>query len=63
MEKSKFVIIGSIIFVVTQISLIFLLGDQFGIIGIAWALVIAAITEAVFLTIIFKFIIQKEKLV
>jgi O-antigen/teichoic acid export membrane protein len=60
MEKSKFVITGSLIFLVTQISLIFLLGNKYGIIGIAGSLVIAAILEAIFLTVVFKFKIQNK---
>ena len=55
MEKSKFVMMGSAIFLLTQISLIVLLGDIFGIIGIASSLVIAAIIEAIFLSVAFKF--------
>jgi len=48
-EKSKMVVIGSGIFLVTQISGIFLLGDLYGSIGMAWALVIGSILEATFL--------------
>ncbi len=53
-EKSKFVIIGSGIFLIIQISLIFSLGKVFEITGIAMSLVIAASVETVFLAVSFK---------
>ncbi|QDI88802.1 hypothetical protein Nisw_04325 [Candidatus Nitrosopumilus sp. SW] len=47
-EKSKFVIIGIILYLATQIPLIFLLGDLFSVYGIAAALVIAETIQAGF---------------
>lgn len=54
-EKSKFVIIGSVLFLIVQISMIFLLGDKYGIVGIASAIVFASIVEAIFLSVMYKF--------
>ena len=54
LEKSRYVIMGSTIFLGIQISLILLLGDLYGIIGIASAMVFASISEAVFLTVMYK---------
>jgi len=50
-EKGKIVLIGTGIYISIQISLIFLLGEIFSIQGIAAALVIAQIAEALFLFI------------
>ncbi len=55
-EKSKFVIAGSVIFLIVQISLIFSLGGIFGITGIATSLVIAAMVEALFLVTMYRYI-------
>ena len=54
-EKSKYVVIGSTLFLSIQISMILLLGDKYGVMGIASAVVFAAITEAVFLALAYKF--------
>lgn len=48
-EKNKFVVIGSGIYLTIQITLIFLLGELYSIIGVAVALVIASISETLFL--------------
>jgi len=53
-EKSKYLIIGSSLFLIIQISVILLLGDTYGIVGIASAITFASIAEAVFLTIMYK---------
>ena len=53
-EKSKYLIIGSSIFLIIQISMILLLGDIYGIVGIASAIIFASIAEAVFLTTMYK---------
>ena len=49
MDKSKIVVVSSGIFLSIQISLIFILGNIFGINGAAMALVIANSSQAVFL--------------
>lgn len=53
-EKSRYVIIGSLIFLGVQVLGILSLGDLFGIIGIASALVFASIAEAIFLILVHK---------
>jgi O-antigen/teichoic acid export membrane protein len=53
-EKSKIIVFGSAIYIVTQILGITILGKIYLIEGVAWALVIAAVFEAVFLIIISK---------
>ena len=53
-EKSKIIVFGSIIYIITQILGIMILGKIYSIEGVAWALVIAAVFEAVFLIIISK---------
>ncbi|WP_016939512.1 MULTISPECIES: hypothetical protein [Nitrosopumilus] len=54
-EKIKTVVIASAIFVVVQIVLIFILGEIYGILGLAVALVIANVAEAGYLSGIKKF--------
>jgi len=49
-EKNKFVVIGAGIYLTIQITLIFLLGELYSIIGVAVALVVAQISETLFLT-------------
>jgi len=51
---SKIVLIGSIVFLLVQISAIFMLGQIYGVNGIATALLIATSTEAIFLIIMNK---------
>lgn len=51
-EKSKFVMMGMLIYLATQIPLILVLGDLYGIYGIAASLVIAETIQALFLFII-----------
>jgi len=53
-EKSKFVIIGSSIFVLTQIALIVFLGSMFEITGLAMAMVVASTCESIYLVIMYK---------
>jgi O-antigen/teichoic acid export membrane protein len=56
MEKSKFVIIGSIVFLIVQIPTIILLGQNFGLMGIAISLVLAEAIQAMFYIILNKFV-------
>lgn len=58
--KSNIVLAGNGIFVLSQISLIILLGQIFGINGIALGMVISSISHALFYIIMHK-IIQKRK--
>lgn len=58
-EKSKFVLIGSAIFVFLQILLIVLLAKSHGVNGAAIAFIIGASSEAIFFAIVKKFIPQK----
>ena len=55
-EKSKLVIIGSIVFLVVQIPAIILLGENFGIMGIAISVVLAEAMQAMFYIILNKFV-------
>lgn len=55
-EKNKIIVFGSAIYIVTQILGIMILGEIYLIEGVAWALVIAAVFEAIFLIIINKLI-------
>ena len=48
-EKVRTVVIGSLIFIAIQIPLIFILGDLYGILGIATSLVLATVAEAGYL--------------
>jgi len=50
-EKSKFVVLGAVIFLSIQIPAIFVLGDLFGVGGIAASLVLSETVEALFLFI------------
>jgi len=61
MEKSKFVIVGSIVFVLVQIPTIILFGEIAGIIGIAISLVVAETAQAIFYIISNKFLMVKIK--
>ena len=51
-EKVRTVVIGSMIFIAIQIPLIFILGDLYGILGIATSLVLASAAEAGYLVVI-----------
>ena len=53
-EKSKFVLIGAGIYLITQISLIIILGELYGINGIAYSLIIALSLESIFLYFVKK---------
>ena len=61
MEKARFVIVGSIIFLIIQIPIIILLGEVLGIIGIAISLVLAETAQAIFYIISNKFLMVKIK--
>jgi len=58
LEESKFVLIGSIIFVMAQIVLILTLGQIYGIYGVTWAFVIANWIQSIYLFIIDRFKLQ-----
>ena len=58
LEKSKFVFIGSVIFLSTQIIGIYILSESIGIIGAGYALVIASIFQAIYLIISNKIILK-----
>jgi O-antigen/teichoic acid export membrane protein len=60
-EKSKLVIIAAIIFLGVQIPAIILLGEAFGVIGIAISLVLAETIQAVFYVISNKIFLVKVK--
>ena len=51
-EKSKFVMMAIIVYIATQIPAIILLGDLYGIYGIAAALVLAETSQAIFLLLV-----------
>lgn len=53
-EKSKLVIIGSMIFLAIQIPLIYLLGNLFSVEGVVFALVISEISQAIYYFIVNK---------
>lgn len=59
MEKSKYVLIGSGIFLIIQIPGIILLGIHFGIIGASVSILAGRIGEAVYYFIIYKSIMKK----
>jgi O-antigen/teichoic acid export membrane protein len=52
MEKSRHIIISAIIFLAVQIAGIMILGDMYGVIGLAVATLLAAITEASYMGIV-----------
>jgi len=54
-EKSKWVVIGIGIFLTVQIPSLFILGEMFSVKGIAWSLVLAETSQAVFLLIVYKY--------
>ena len=58
MEKSRYVLFSSIIYIVIQVSLIFLLGSIMGINGAAIALVLAAASQSAYLVTVDKFILK-----
>ncbi len=60
-EKSRFVIIGTTIFLGIQIPSIILLGESFGIIGIAISLILAETVQAGFYIISNKFYLGRIK--
>jgi O-antigen/teichoic acid export membrane protein len=59
-EKSKIVFVGSGIYLITMVLGIIVLGKYFGVNGIAAALVISNIVEAIYLVIIDKFVNLKQ---
>jgi O-antigen/teichoic acid export membrane protein len=58
-EKSKIVLIGSVIFIISLLISILILGNNFGVNGIALSLVIAYSSEALYLITIDKFLYKK----
>lgn len=60
LEKSKFVFIGSVIFISTQIIGIYILSASIGIIGVGYALVIASIFQSAYLLILNKIILKNN---
>ena len=54
-EKSKIVLIGSIIYIIVQVSTIIILGKFYGVIGIAIALVLAETVQTSFFAIMNRF--------
>ena len=58
LEKSKFVFIGSVIFISTQIIGIYILSESIGIIGAGYALVIASIFQSIYLIISNRIILK-----
>ncbi len=61
-EKTKFILIGSIFFVSVQFTGIYLLGELIGIIGTAIALVLGASSQSIFLVLSDKFFIKDNYL-
>jgi len=57
-EKSRFVVMGAVIFLIIQIPGIFLLGDIFNVNGIAASLVLAETAQAGFLLFANRFLFQ-----
>lgn len=53
-EKSKFVLIGTIIYAVVYLSLITILGSEYGIFGLAMSFLSSSIVYASYLAIIYK---------
>jgi len=58
-EKSRIVLFSALIFIAIQIPSIIILGDFFGIQGIAISLVIAQIGESIYLLVMRKRIMHK----
>jgi len=61
-EKSKFVIIGSMIYLSIQIPSIFVLGEFLGIIGVAIALVLGEVFQAIFLFVSSRFTLESNEM-
>jgi len=59
-EKSRVVLIGSGVYLISLITSIVIFGNSFGVIGMASSLVIATSNEAVYLIIIDKFLNRKS---
>ena len=55
-EKPKFMLIGSMIFMVVQLAGIFILKDIYGIYGVAFALILAYLFELMYFVYVTKFI-------
>ena len=55
-EKPKFMLIGSMIFVIVQILGIFILKDVYGIYGVAYAMILAYLFELMYFVYVAKFI-------
>ena len=56
MEKSKIILIGALIYLSTQITLILFLGKMYGVNGMAAAFVLAATVECVFYVCVSKYV-------
>ena len=57
-EKSKFIIIGTLLFTILQISLMVILGKSIGITGIAYAFLIATSSQTIILGLFYKLYIK-----
>ena len=57
-EKSKFIIISTLLFTILQISLMVILGESIGITGIAYAFLIAISSQTVILGLFYKLYIK-----
>ncbi len=60
-EKSKIILIGSVIFIISLLISILILGNNFGVNGIALSLVIAYSSEALYLIAIDRFLYENPK--
>lgn len=60
-ERTKFILIGVVIYLISQISLIIVLGELYGINGIASSLIIALSIESLFLYMSKKHVEKDEK--
>ncbi len=57
-EKSKFIIISTLLFTILQISLMVILGKSIGITGIAYAFLIATSSQTIILGLFYKLYIK-----
>jgi len=59
-EKPKFMLIGSMIFVVVQLSGIIILKDTYGIYGVSFAMILAYLAELGYFIYVTKFVAKNE---
>jgi len=59
-EKSRFIIVGTLIHTISYLLLVVLLGLEYGLLGISIGFLLSSIIYACYLTIMYK--IQKEKI-